>query len=153
MIFSIGYGNEPIDQFISVLKKYEISTLIDTRAKPFSKYNPSFNKDELCNVLENEGIRYKWYYHLNGYAEGKSNKYWEQIRKVNELGKDEDVVLMCCEANPDKCHRKLKLGQDLEINHLYRGEIVTDEQKVEKKEEEKPLKDEPKDEQLLLLKF
>ena len=46
-VFSIGHGNRDEKLFFELLKKYQISYLIDVRTSPFSKFNPQFNRDHL----------------------------------------------------------------------------------------------------------
>jgi len=57
-IFSIGHGNKKIEDFIQELKSFEIQFLLDIRSKPFSKWNPQFNQNELKYKLEEKGIKY-----------------------------------------------------------------------------------------------
>jgi uncharacterized protein (DUF488 family) len=57
-VFSIGHGNKKIEDFIQELKAYEIEFLLDIRSKPFSKWNPQFNQNELKFKLEEKGIKF-----------------------------------------------------------------------------------------------
>jgi phage/plasmid-associated DNA primase len=57
-IFSIGHGNKKIEDFIKELKTFEVQFLLDIRSKPFSKWNPQFNQNELKFKLEENGIKY-----------------------------------------------------------------------------------------------
>ena len=57
-IYSIGHGNKNIEDFIKELKTFEVQFLLDIRSKPFSKWNPQFNQNELKFKLEENGIKY-----------------------------------------------------------------------------------------------
>ncbi|GAB7264629.1 hypothetical protein DZJ_11790 [Dickeya ananatis] len=57
-IFSIGHGGRNIDDFIFLLKKYNIEYVIDVRSKPRSRFYPHFNKDTLMQHLKNAHIKY-----------------------------------------------------------------------------------------------
>jgi uncharacterized protein (DUF488 family) len=57
-IYSIGHGNKKIEAFIDELKSVEVQFLLDIRSKPFSKWNPQFNQNELKFKLEENGIKY-----------------------------------------------------------------------------------------------
>lgn len=59
-IFTIGYGNRGIEEFIEILKKYEIKVLIDIRSIPYSRFRPSFNTNVLQQYLLNESISYRF---------------------------------------------------------------------------------------------
>lgn len=57
-VYSIGHGNQSIDDFIVLLNQYDIKYLIDVRSRPYSKFNPDFNKEALERVLTQKGIKY-----------------------------------------------------------------------------------------------
>jgi len=57
-IYSIGHGNKEINTLIDELKAYEIPFVLDVRSKPYSKWNPQFNKEALQKSLAEEGIKY-----------------------------------------------------------------------------------------------
>ena len=57
-IYSIGHGNKKIDDFIKELKAFNIDFLLDVRSKPYSKWNPHFNKVALKNSMSEENITY-----------------------------------------------------------------------------------------------
>jgi uncharacterized protein (DUF488 family) len=46
-IYTIGYGNRLVEEFIGLLQQYEIRFLVDIRSQPYSRYNPDFSKDAL----------------------------------------------------------------------------------------------------------
>ena len=51
-IHSIGHGNKPIELFLNELRSFNIKFLIDVRSRPYSKWNPQFNKHSLEKELE-----------------------------------------------------------------------------------------------------
>lgn len=57
-IYTIGHGNRKLNDFLDLLRKFNIEYLIDVRSKPYSKFNTQFNQNELKIFLENNGIRY-----------------------------------------------------------------------------------------------
>ena len=57
-IFTVGYGARDIDTLINLLKKYEISYLIDVRSRPYSRFKPEFSKTPLEQQLTANGIHY-----------------------------------------------------------------------------------------------
>ena len=44
-LYTIGHSNLPEQEFIRLLQKYEVRTLVDVRSTPYSKYNPQFNRE------------------------------------------------------------------------------------------------------------
>ena len=57
-IFTIGYGDRSIDEFIDVLRQHNLDYLIDVRSAPYSRFKPEFSKDALERALRQQGIRY-----------------------------------------------------------------------------------------------
>ena len=57
-IFTIGYGGRETRDFIALLNRYEIDTLVDVRSQPYSRFNPEFTRSALSRVLAGSGISY-----------------------------------------------------------------------------------------------
>ncbi|MGZ6365218.1 MAG: DUF488 domain-containing protein, partial [Ktedonobacteraceae bacterium] len=57
-IYTIGYGNRSIEDFVKLLKKFDIKFLVDIRSQPYSRFNTDFSKDELEKSLKQHSIRY-----------------------------------------------------------------------------------------------
>jgi len=66
VIYTLGHSNRNIDEFLRLLKEFNIQVLIDVRRFPSSKYE-HFNKERLENILREEGIKYIWFEKLGGY--------------------------------------------------------------------------------------
>lgn len=58
--FTVGYGNFPIDRFITFLQNVSIDVIIDVRSSPYSRFNPLFNREnlEISVSLSDIGYRY-----------------------------------------------------------------------------------------------
>jgi len=114
-LYTVGHSNYPVEHLIEqLLKPNEITTVIDVRAKPYSRYNPQYNRPDIAASLYKAGIRYLW----GGYALGgmgkccpdvETPKFQEAMNKVIEFANIESVALMCSERNPKECHRAMKL--------------------------------------------
>ena len=57
-IFTIGHSTRSLEEFIYMLKDFEINALADVRSYPGSKRFPHFNKENLFRNLEVAGIKY-----------------------------------------------------------------------------------------------
>lgn len=150
-LYSIGHGNKKIEDFIQELKSYEILFLLDIRSKPFSKWNPQFNQNELKFKLEEFGIRYVFVgdtlgglpedrscYDLNGkvvYDLIKEKEFFKEgldrLTTANE--KRIKIAIMCSESKPEDCHRSKLIGQELLKKQISLKHIVS--QKVVKSQE------------------
>lgn len=135
-LFTIGHGSRKIEDFVALLKTFGIKYLIDVRSKPYSKFNPHFNQEELNIHLENHSIKYVFMGdNLGGRpndpsclnAEGKidyeivkkKDFFIQGIQRLNiAYGKDINVVLMCSESKPSECHRSKLIGRVLEESQI-----------------------------------
>jgi len=121
-IWTIGHSTKPAEEMLERLQGYGIDRLIDVRTKPFSRWNPQFNKDQLCLFLAANDINYDWR-GLNLGGLGKNVGYSQNIDNVIALSQTENIVLMCSEGDFRKCHRFSILAPDLtsrgaEIRHI-----------------------------------
>jgi uncharacterized protein (DUF488 family) len=128
-IYTIGYGNRSISKFINLLEEFEIDTIIDVRSHPISRYNTGFNKNALYQVLANVAIDYLFKGNVLGgkpksqdfYKDGKldyklvnnSIAYKDAINELIELAETKNICLMCCELDPNSCHRKNLIAETL----------------------------------------
>ena len=130
-IYTIGYANKSIDEFILCLKKHGIKYVLDVRSEPYSKRFPDYNQAILSTTLSKHGIRYVWFGDYFGarrdedevYVDSYSldGRFRKQVsfqnvystdffaRGVNRIKKALDknikVCFMCSEREPVDCHR------------------------------------------------
>ena len=128
-IYTIGYSGFVIDDFIQILKKYEISVVIDVRSNPYSQYHLEYNKENLKKKLKQNKRYYrnyflefgarqidKKYYSKEGYLDfelfSKSENFLKGIKKLeNAMEKNYVIVLMCAEKDPIICHRAIMISK------------------------------------------
>jgi len=141
-VFTIGHSTRPIEDFLNLLKHYNITELVDIRTIPKSRHNPQFNGQELAHVLRNHHIGYRHQKNLGGlrhthvgsinmawrnasfrgYADYMQTKEFEDgIKELIKIAHEKTVIIMCSEAVPWRCHRSL-VGDAL----LVRGIDVED---------------------------
>ncbi len=111
-VYTIGYAKRDISDLINILRKYGITLLVDVRRFPKSKY-PEFEKENLKNILEKNGLKYVFLgENLGGFVKGGYKKYMETqkfkdgFKVLLNLIRKETVVLMCREKNVKYCHRR-----------------------------------------------
>ena len=140
-IFTIGYENATVGEFLAALKEAGVKRLIDIRAVPNSR-RPGFSKTPLRNALAEEGIEYVHLRALgtpaDGRAAARAGRHEEleriyagqlelpeamaQSAQMLELAKERPSALLCYERDPAVCHRTLLLSAiapDAEAVHLY----------------------------------
>jgi len=134
-LYSIGHGNKTIEKLIDELKSFNIEYLVDVRTKPYSRWNPHFNKDSLQAILKKYGIRYLFLGNEIGGLPSDESCYTEDGKIDYSLVKNKDffkkginrlltanskkikIATMCSETNPEECHRSKLIGKEL----LLRG--------------------------------
>jgi uncharacterized protein (DUF488 family) len=140
-IYTIGYGNREIQDFVALLQNYTIEYLVDIRSKPYSRYNRDFSKDALERKLKQNCVRYIFMGDTLGGRPDNPDCYLEDGRvdysKLRETllfkqgiarirtawEKQLRVALMCSELKPDKCHRGKLIGnilveQGIDVAHI-----------------------------------
>lgn len=153
-IYSIGYSSTKFVDFLDILKKYKISTLIDVRTNPISRFVPEYRKENLEKALKQANIGYIFlgnllggkpenpsYYTPEGYWNYnviiQSMEFKEGIETLLDLAERETIVLMCSEFDPAQCHRALVIGRyllsyhNIAINHLMGKWVQVDQRALE----------------------
>lgn len=57
-IYTIGYGERTLADFLVVLQHYTIAYVVDVRTAPYSRYKPEFSKTALTTTLRQQGLIY-----------------------------------------------------------------------------------------------
>ena len=57
-IYTIGHSTHSQEEFIEILKTYDIELVVDIRSYPGSKYVPHFNKENMEVWMPDSGIKY-----------------------------------------------------------------------------------------------
>lgn len=136
-LFSIGYSNKNIGNFIRLLKINNIHCVIDVRSMPFSKQFPDYNQNNLEKTLNNNNIHYRNYKDEFGARRSEKEVYEElklyddslidvvvfkkvyELRKfndgykkiVNSLNKNYNMCFLCSEKYPYDCHRAIMVSE------------------------------------------
>lgn len=135
-VYTIGHGTRKADEFLALLQQYNIRYLLDVRSRPYSRFNPQYNKQQLQTFLQENGITYVFMgdtlggrpddpdcYDAQGkisYEVLRDKPYFKEgIERVKTaLAKDLDIALMCSERKPAECHRSRLIGQVLSKEHI-----------------------------------
>ena len=111
-IYTLGTSNRTIEDFIEILKEYGITTVIDVRRFPTSKFS-HFKKENFQKHLKENGINYVYLGNeLGGYRKNGYERYMETeefkkgLRKIIEVSEKGNVAIVCCEKFFWKCHRR-----------------------------------------------
>jgi len=134
-LYSIGHGTRKAEVFLKLLQRYGIKYLADVRSRPYSRFNPHFNKNRLDSFLKEHGITYVFMGDTLGgrpddascYTNGKPDYaimaqkpfFLEGIARLKEAyNKDLSLAVMCSESKPCECHRSMLIAKALEALHI-----------------------------------
>lgn len=149
-LFTIGHSTRDIDDFVALLQSHGIRRLMDVRRFPGSRRYPQFGSEALAHTLAMHGIAYEHVEALGGrrptsatspngawrnasfrgYADYMMTaEFQDALGRLLEQASDEDVVVMCAEAVPWRCHRNLiadaAVARGVAVRHIL-SEVRTD---------------------------
>lgn len=109
IIYSIGSSTKQKDEFLNLLKKFKIKTLVDLRRFPTSRLD-HFRKNAFEKILREKNIDYFYLGDLlGGFRKGgyknytSSLQFLKGIEKIEELATKTTCVFMCAEFFPWRC--------------------------------------------------
>ena len=128
VILTIGHSTRTLEAFSRLLQIHGVKQVVDVRTVPRSRNNPQFNRDTLPDALTAMGIGYEHKAGLGGLRHPRPdsvNSAWhnasfrgfadymqspEFVASLDwlvALAGQQQIVLMCAEAVPWRCHRSL----------------------------------------------
>lgn len=145
-LFHIGYEGLSFDEFLTYLKYYHISAVVDVRNSPVSR-KKGFSKTVLSNNLAEQDIEYIHLQKLGTpkplrdklYKDHDYEEFFPAYREYLLSHTDEldslldivnsmqNVLLLCYEKDPERCHRsivaeeaKKRNGKGLKVEPVFR---------------------------------
>ena len=140
-VYSIGHSDHDVDQFIALLQRHRVDTLVDVRSQPYSRWVPAYNRETLRPALEAAGLTYLFMGDALGGRPADPSLYdpdglqpdYERIaatpafqagvEALARLAESATVAIMCSEADYHDCHRARLitpslLALDLHVSHI-----------------------------------
>ena len=139
-IFSIGHSNQPLEDFLDLLRQHDIEVLVDVRSYPYSKFTTQFDSPALKTAVIRSGRKYLYMGKELGGRPGDRSLYDKVGRVIYSLVAETPlfmegvarllkglaryrVAFMCAEENPTGCHRRLLVSRALaergvEVGHI-----------------------------------
>jgi len=129
-IYTIGHSTRTIDELIALLKEHGVEVLVDVRRFPGSRRHPQFGSAALAASLAAAGIGYRHAEALGGrraadISATSPNTAWRNtafrayadymatppfrvaLGELIDLSHEQTAAIMCAEAVPWRCHRRL----------------------------------------------
>jgi len=127
-VYTIGHGTKPFEEFIRILKHYEIEIVVDIRSFPASRRHAHFSGSYLERELSSFGMSYLWCRALGGFRKKGlgdrspnlalkndsfrnyadymlSGSFQESVALLLKIVQKERTCLLCAETLPFRCHR------------------------------------------------
>lgn len=142
LLFSIGYGNRSLNQFLNLIKQYEIELLIDVRSYPDRAYIAYYKRKHLKEHLDKNSVAYEFLGDKLGgmpndkscYLDGKvsyplimKKKFFiDGINELLKMSRNKRVVYLCSELDEFRCHRMHLIAKfiedkfEIKTNHINR---------------------------------
>lgn len=145
LIFSVGHGARPLEEFLRLLEEAGMRQLADIRTAPRSTRHPHFDREALATALAAGGIGYRHLRGLGGWRRARpdsphvalrvpgfrgyadhlsSAEFRRDYETLLEMARRAPTAYMCAETHWWRCHRKIlsdRLVVDgWEVVHLIR---------------------------------
>ena len=147
VIWTIGHGSRPLEEFLALLEGAGIACLVDVRAYPASRRYPHFARVPLEKSLAQAGVRYVWEGKALGgrrapvadsphvaltdpqfraYADHMMTAAFRQgLSRLETSGREARTAIMCAERLPSECHRSLisdaLVARGVAVSHIVRA--------------------------------
>ncbi|MGH9054768.1 MAG: DUF488 family protein, partial [Acidimicrobiales bacterium] len=128
-VFTLGHSTRTLDEVVAMLRQHGIGCLVDVRSFPASRKNPQWNQNAVVAALPSD-IDYHWIRELGGrrhtpsavpspngawrvkafrdYADYMaSSEFRHGLAQLLDLAQQQRPAIMCSEAVPWRCHRRL----------------------------------------------
>ena len=112
IIYTVGTSTRTKEEFIELLRHYDLATVADVRSFPQSRFE-HFNRENLAKLLSEVAIDYVYLgRQLGGFRKGgyqaytQTSAYHAGIRKLEEIAQNGSTAFICAERFAWKCHRR-----------------------------------------------
>lgn len=114
MIYTVGYGGfRKLEQLKEMMEEKRIDVLVDVRTSPKAWCNEFYGH----SLAREFGLRYVWKGKELGGLDGRISE--AAISEVARLGERQNILIMCAEKDPARCHRHYEIAA-----RLYRKGIT-----------------------------
>lgn len=143
-LYTVGHSTRTIEELVDLLREHDVERLVDIRRHPSSRRHPHFNREPLAGALESAGLGYRHEERLGGRRgppdPDSPNDAWRSpgfrayadhlatpegrkaLKRLEEESRGRTVAVMCAEAVPWRCHRRLvadaMTARDRKVVHI-----------------------------------
>jgi uncharacterized protein (DUF488 family) len=128
VIFTVGHGTRPVEEFLAILGAAGVRRLVDVRTASGSRRHPQFGRDALAASLQAQAIEYAWRKDLGGFRTPRPDSPHVALRNgafrdyadhmeteefrsalswLIETARETSTAIMCAEVLWWRCHRRM----------------------------------------------
>jgi len=149
IVYSIGHSDHESETLIALLGRHGVTTVVDVRSQPYSRWVPQANRETLARALKDAGLTYVFMGDILGgrpsdaslYEVGEDTEnpagnhpdyariaatptFQAGIQQLLTLAQSTSVAMMCSEGDHRRCHRALLitpslLEQGAQVIHIH----------------------------------
>jgi len=141
-LYTLGHSNHSAAELVALLRSHEIAAVGDVRSRPYSRFNPQFNRETLAGTLRAADIDYLFLGAELGarsedpacYEDGKVS--YERLARSEPFRRGLDrlraelcnrrFAILCAEREPLECHRTILIGRELNAAGIAVWHILAD---------------------------
>jgi uncharacterized protein (DUF488 family) len=142
-VWTVGHSNHELEHLVRLLRGERIEFVIDVRSYPYSRYSPHFKREALEASIVRHSMRYVFlgvqlggrptreqHYDVDGHAlygpMSEEQPFREAVERVIDGARRHRLALLCSEADPQHCHRRLLVGKVLTEQGVALRHILSD---------------------------
>jgi uncharacterized protein (DUF488 family) len=141
-IYTIGHSNGSSEHLLALLNQHGITAVADVRSRPYSRFNPQFNREVLASALKNSGREYLFLGNELGarsedracYRDGRAQYvliaqtplFKRGIECLMTKMEHFRIAILCAEKEPLSCHRSILIARYLREKSIIVRHILED---------------------------
>jgi uncharacterized protein (DUF488 family) len=142
IVYTIGHSNVASERLLALLDQHGITAVADVRSRPYSRFNPQFNREALASALKNSGREYFFLGQELGarsedracYRDGRAQYALIAQTSLFERGIERLLAgmenfrfaILCAEKEPLSCHRSILIARYLHEKGIGVRHILED---------------------------
>ncbi len=153
-LFTIGHSTHETEHLLKQLTKHHVTAVGDVRSYPYSRRVSQFNRENLAEALDRDGIEYVFLgEELGGrsadsecYVDdqvsygrvAKNARFLDGIQRVLKGLQQYSIALLCAEKDPLFCHRAILVcrqlaNHDVPIAHILGNGSIETQKELERR--------------------
>jgi uncharacterized protein (DUF488 family) len=139
-VYTIGHSSHSVERLVKLLTAHMITAVADVRSRPYSRFNPQFNRESLRVELKTADIAYVFLGRELGaraddrgcYIDGqvqydllaRTALFQQGLARIAQGIADNRIALMCAEKDPLTCHRAILVCRHLAVRGITAQHIL-----------------------------